>query len=194
MPHQFRQESQAVIRRRIGYLLKREKFVYGTATSVPTPTTFVLNEAKTRQTGSLTGCVAYCVSGTGAGNANIVSTNTQGSGLITTTASWGVGLDTTSVIEVWFDSLAPEQVNSAINEAINDAQDQAVVKAIQTNPTLDATRKIITPPATFTRVYALVWQDAGGTWYRARAVNNLDDLPWVDTSQYRFAVHNGTVC
>lgn len=191
MPYQFRQETRAVIRRRIGYLLKREKFVYGTVASVPTATSFVLAEAKIRQDDALVGCVAYVVSGTDAGSAYVISDNAQGTGVVTTSVSHG--LDATSVVEIWFDSLAPEQVNNAINQAINDAQDQAVVKAVQSNPTLDADRKVVTPPATFTRVYALAWRDGSGRWTRARAVNQPDDLAWVDSGQYRFAILDGAL-
>lgn len=193
MPHQFRQETLATVRRRIGYLIKRDKFVYGTVLTAPTSTTFTLESAKIRQTGSLKGGVVYCVSGTGSGQANIVSDNTQGTGLITTSASWGTALDATSVVEIWYDGLSPEVVNNAINDAINDAQDQAVVRAVDDNPTLDADRKVITPASTFTHVYALSWKDDTGNWFRARPVGNLDDLKLADPGVYVFAILNGTL-
>lgn len=191
MPLQFRRESLATIRRRVGYLRHRDRFVYGTATSVPTSTTFTLAEAKILQDGALKGGVAYVVAGTGAGQANRVANNASGTGLLTVAASWAVALDTTSVVEVWPENESPALVNEAINAAITDAQDQAVVKDVAANPTLDASRKVVTPAATFTKVYALSWVDASGAWTRVRPVNYLDELRLADPGQYVFAVHNG---
>lgn len=186
---QFRQETLATIRRRVGYLTQRDAFVYGQVTSVPDSTHFVLNEVKIKQDGALTGRVAYVAAGTGVGQSNKVQNNVAGS--VQTAASWGVALDTTSVIEIWPSLYGPAEVNAALNQAINDAQDQAIVKAVQNNPTLDATRKIITPPANFTKVVALTWTDSSGYFYRARAVNFLDELKLAESDQWRFAIQMG---
>ncbi len=194
MPKQFRQETLATIRRRVGYLIHREKFVYGQVTSVPLTTQFVLTEAKTLQSGTLKAGVAYVVAGTGSGQQNQVSNNEAGTGLCTTTAAWTVALDTTSVIEIWPAGYSPVLVNNAINEAINDAQDQAIVKDYTVNPTLSVDRLTITPVATFTKIFSVSWVDSSGRWYRARPVNFLDELRLYDQDQFRFAVENGVLC
>jgi hypothetical protein len=191
--HQFRRETLATIRRRIGYLRHRDKFVYGTVLAVPSAASFTLTEAKTVQTGALKGGTAYVVAGTGSGQQNRVTGNTVGTGVCDVATSWAVAIDTTSVIEIWPENESPTVVNNAINEAINDAQDQAIVRDVDDNPTLDADRKIITPAATFTKVYAVTWVDSSGNWTRVRPVNYLDEFKLYDADQWRFAVQDGAV-
>lgn len=192
MAHQFRRESLATIRRRVGYLRHRDKFLYGTATAA-TATTITLNEAKTLQANGLSGGTGYIVSGTGSGQQNRVQSNAAGTGVITFVNSFAVTPDTTSVLEVWPDNEAPTVVNNAINEAINDAQLESIVRDTTTNPTLDADRKTITPPDTYTKVYAVTWVDSSGRWYRARAVNYLDELYRLDPGQLAFATQDGLI-
>jgi hypothetical protein len=188
---QFRAETLATIRRRVGYITQREKFLYATVAAVPDSTHFTLNEAKIKQNGSFAGRIAYVVSGTGSGQSNQLVGNVAG--VCQTLTSWAVALDTTSVIEIWPSAYGPAEVNNAINEAINDAQDQAIVKAVQNNPTLDATRKIITPPATFSKVVALTWTDSSGCWYRARAWNFVNELKLLESDQWGFAIQGGNL-
>jgi hypothetical protein len=174
----------------VGYLRHRDKFVYGTATAA-TATTITLAEAKILQDGALKGSTGYIVSGTGSGQQNRVSTNATGTGVVTYVASWDVTPSTDSVVEHWPDNESPGVVNNAINEAINDSQDQAIVKDVDNDPTLDADRKVITPDTTFTKVFAVTWVDSGGRYYRARAVNYVDELYRLDPGVWAFAALNG---
>lgn len=192
MAYQFRRETLATIRRRVGYLIHRDTFVYGTVTSVPSSTTFTLAEARTKQAGSLAGSIAYVVSGPGSGQQALITANASGTGLITVSTSWPVSISTSSVVEIW-PNYGPTEVNAAINQAINDAQEQGLVRDVATNPTLDSTRKVVTPAPTYVKVYALTWKNADGTWTRARPVNFVDDLRWVDPGNYAFSPHNGSL-
>lgn len=194
MAYQFRRETLATIRRRVGYLRHRDKFVYGTATAASS-TTITLTETKILQDGALKGGTGYIVSGTGNGQSNRVSNNVTGTGVITFVASWAVTPDTTSVLEVWPDNESPTIVNNAINQAINDAQDQALVRDIDDNPTLDADRIVITPASTYLKVYAVTWKDTSSPprHYRARPVNYADELYIQDAGQWRFACLDGSL-
>jgi hypothetical protein len=152
MVYPFRQESLATLRRRVGYLMFGGKSEFQTATaSAGTSSTVTLDFVKRFGPDALVGRTVYIVSGTGAGQRRAINDSDPTAGTLTVTPGWTTPPDGTSVCEVWPDYLAPEDVNAALNQAILRASDWLNTLVVQANPTLDATRKIITLPASWVK-------------------------------------------
>jgi hypothetical protein len=119
-----------------------------------------------------------------------VSASVTGTGVITVVPSLGVTFDATSVIELWPESLDPDSVNDALNLAVLDAGEICQIRQDITNPTLDATYKIVTLPATFTKIIDVTYKDAGANWIPyayARYPNQLTEM-WRG-----FTIRNGGI-
>lgn len=163
MPQLYSQESRATLRRRVGSLYQPDRFGYG-AVLAATASSVTCGFARRISNGALRGRVLYVVSGTGAGQYADIADNAVGSGVITITPSFTVTPDTTSVIEIWADGIDPEDVNAGLNLAIIEAEPLCGVRVDEPNPTIDATRKILTPNANWTLLTGLVSQGGDGTW------------------------------
>lgn len=170
----------------------RSTFLYDTvlASPAPTSTTFALAKARRFPSGTFVGRIAYCISGTGAGQSASVTASAVGTGLITVVPSLGVTFDATSVIELWPEGLDPAQVDDSLNMAVRDAQEIVNVRQDITSPTLDSTYKIVTLPPTFVKIIDVQYLDAGSNWTPfayARYPNVLTEM------QRGFTVRNGSL-
>lgn len=163
---QFRQDTLVQLRRKIGFLMHRDNFIFGTvlASPAPTSTTFALETTKKYPSNHFDGEIVYSVSGTGLGQSAFVDASAVGTGVITVTPALGVVFGTSTVVEIWPDSLKPDAVNNAINLALDDLGDVINVYAETISPTLNSDRDEITIPATLVKMVDIRYQDAGGRW------------------------------
>lgn len=173
----FTFEDLATIRRRTGLLIG--ELTYGPVTS-GTTTTFVMDALK-RYPDDYTkavGGTAYIVSGTGAGQARVVSGTTQATGTGTVALAFSPAPDSTSVIEIWPALRTPEDVNNAINLAVLDAQELVWVPD-RANPTaIDTTYyRELSLPSSFIAVYGFRYRDASGLYRTYRMTGEPEDLP-----------------
>lgn len=190
---QFRAETLAVIRRRVMYLRFGPKFIYGTTTA-QTATTFRMAAAARFPNDTLNGRVVYVVSGTGSGQSATITDSEQGTGQLTVTPAFAVTLDGTSNVEVYPEDSSPEAVNQAINMAILDASDIVNVKTVSDAPTIDATRTIVTIPASVIKVYGFQYKNTSDSDPILIKCRWHPDRDWpIGTRQNWFTVENGFI-
>ncbi len=169
---QFVQESLSTIRRRLGYLVFRDSFIYGAALAA-SANTITLEKAKRLSPAKLTGNVVYMLTGVAAGESVNVSTSAQGTGVITVVPSWTNTPAIADVAEVWPDGTDPDQVNQYINMAILDVQHLTSV-IVRATPTIASDRKSVTIPTGWTKIARLTYKDAGGYRHTLRPRGPLD--------------------
>jgi hypothetical protein len=174
---QFVQESLSTIRRRLGYLVYRDQFLYGAALAT-SANTITLQKAKRLSPAKLTGHVLYMLTGAAVGETVNVSTSAQGTGVVTVVPSFTVTPAIGDVAEIWPDGADPDQINQYINMAILDVQSLASVIARETltGAEIASDRLSVTIPATWTKVARLTYKDAGGTRHTFRPRGPLDAL------------------
>lgn len=155
-------DTRASIRRRIGRLmLGRDRFSYGPVT-VATSTTVNAQFLKLISDEALKGRNVLIVSGTGAGQAAFVTDSEQASGQITVSPAWTTTPDSSSIIEIWGDSLTPDDVNDAINLAIMDVSKIFGVKVSTTGSTFGNNRTNIALPSGFDWIYRVSYVESDG--------------------------------
>lgn len=165
MPAPFRQETRATLRRRVGALLYPSEFRYGSVLSA-TASSVTCAFAQRLPTGSLKGRVLVVASGTGQGQLTHITDSALGTGLLSLAPSLSVVPDTTSVVEVWPEGIEPERINDALNLAVLTASELVAVRTDLPAPTLDVTRGVCTPPATWLYVMDVMYREATGLWRR----------------------------
>lgn len=166
MATRFRQETRAALRRAVGRLMHRDRFLYGTvlASPEPTTTTFALSAAKRYPDDHFNGAVVYSVSGTGSGQSSSTADFAGGSGIFSLAPAVSPAFDDTTVVEVWPEGSSPDEVNDALNRAIGDAEELVHVRTDVTSPVIAVSRRVITLPAGFTELIDVGHLDDGGNW------------------------------
>jgi hypothetical protein len=171
---QFVQESLSTIRRRVGYLVYRDRFLYGALTGT-SASTITLQKAKRLPAGTLTGSVVYVLDGDAAGDAVNVSTNEQGTGIITVTPSFASTPAAADTVEIWPDGVTPDQINQYINLSILDVQHLTSV-IVRAAPTVADDRLSVTIDSTWNKVARLTFKYADGTRFTLRPRGPLDPI------------------
>lgn len=189
MPLPFRQETRATLRRRVGALVAPETFAAGQVLAA-TGTTVTLQVVKRYPNGHFKGRIGHVTSGTGAGQSFTVTDSASGTGVLTVTPAFDTPPDATSQVEIWPEGIEPERVNDALNAAVLEASGLVAIRADQTSPTLDAGRKVITPPATWVYVLDVLYQDDSGSWRKYYPSRFEDYLIEQDLG---FTCLNGTI-
>lgn len=165
----FRQETRAAIRRRIGYLLLGNEFVYGPLTAV-TPNTATLPRAARFPANTFVGRVAHFL---GNGEALKVDASEEGTGMLTLVPAFTVEPAVGTYAEIWTEQYGPDQINEAINAALIDTSDMVPIRAYAQLPdsALDGSRLTLTLPADWTHLSSIGWS-LNGLSERATLVQN----------------------
>jgi hypothetical protein len=174
---QYVQESLGAIRRRIGKMLYRRKFIQDTITAVGA-NTVTLPKAASLAGSSLTGGLLYIQDGPAAGLLSNVSQSEQGTGLVTVLPSFGIAPLVGNHVELWpRGDVGPDEVNEAINLAILDIQNLVSV-LVRGTPVLASDRKSCTLPITspaLNKIARLSYKTADARRVSMRPRGGLDD-------------------
>src|SRR6266542_758177 len=208
---QFRKEALSVIRQRVGYLIHRDKFMFGTVAASPSPTstTFALLKAARFSDGYFNGSTIYAVSGPGAGENHSVSGFARGTGIFTSAEAWAVTPTSSTQVEIWPEHFNVDQVNVAINQALLGVQDITNVRYnVDVSASLDATRRVVTLPADMVKIARVEWTIGTGVGSLARVARAASDraelnvswlnyttegIPYYSPTYLLFALENGLV-
>jgi len=186
MAFQFRQETRAVIRRRVGYLMYgRDKFVVTTA-SAGAAATVTADIFRRWPDDYFTGATVFIASGTGSGQQREVSDHVQSTGVLTVSANWSTNPDNTSVIEIWPAGADPNLINENINLAILRAQDIVQVP-VTTNPSaISSNLDQLSLTATVVKVSRMYY-------FENSILYEYYPNSWMDTTGYRSFVQRGGI-
>lgn len=189
MASQFKVDTLKTVRQRLGKMMLRNRYLVGLVVS-ETSSTVVVDEAKLHPDGTFIGRTFRALE---TGAERLITGSVQGTGTLTVAPNWSPNPDPGDTYEIWPEGFTVSYVNNAIAAAVLEAQVICPVFETITSPTIDSTRRIITPPAGWNKVVDLTWVDASGNLYSATGVHSVDDFKLLHPNTYRFSVVNGTL-
>lgn len=173
MSVQYAQESLGTIRRRIGKLVYRRRFITDTILAV-TANTVTLAKVAPLAPRQIAGANLFVYDGPAAGSIFNVSAHTQGTGVTTVLPSFIVPPLVGNHVEVWPEAdIGPDDVNDAINLALLSVQGLVSVLT-RAAPVLSTDRTSCTISG-LNKIARLTYKMAGGERVTLRPRGTLDD-------------------
>jgi hypothetical protein len=185
------QENRAQIREHIGRLMHGSRYLKDVVSAVGANT---VSAVKAQRFGSdhYTGAAATFLDGPAAGVTTYVGASAAGTGALTLNPVPAAMPNVGDTFEVWPSDTSIDDVNDAINLAILDVQHLAASIAVLVGPTIDAERKRITVPSSWTMVSRLTYE-YGGFKYKLRPRDPRDPMPWDQIEPVTFDIEGQAI-